>query len=108
MLQDVHSRKVSLPVVAPVGTTVLIAAVPNAWIYVHDFEGSFTGAGTIDIRSGTTVLASFSLTGGEVIDKQDEPGEDNRPRFECKPGDTFNVVVGGGTFTGALHYSLRF
>jgi len=108
MLQDAHSRKVSIPVTAPVGDTTVIAAVDGAWIYVHELIGDLASAGTLSIKSGTTELAAFTLDAGQGITEQDEPGEDNRPRFECKPGDAFVLTVTGGTFTGACHYSLRY
>jgi hypothetical protein len=108
MLQDAHTRKISIPVTAPIGTTVIIAAVPGAWIYVHELIGDLAANGTLDIVCGSTTVASFTLDQGQGITEQDEPGEDNRPRFECKPGDAFSLIVTGGTFNGACHYSLRY
>lgn len=108
MLQDAHSRKISIPVTAPVGDTAVIAAVPGAWIYVHELMGDLASAGNLDILLGTTVVASFVLDAGQGITEQDEPGEDNSPRFMCKPGDAFILRVTGGTFNGACHYSLRY
>lgn len=108
MLQDVHSRKISIPVTAAIGDTAVVAAVPGAWIYIHELIGDLAAAGTLDILCGTTVVASFTLDQGQGITEQDEPGEDNRPRFECKPGDDFILRVTGGTFSGACHYSLRY
>jgi hypothetical protein len=108
MLQDVHTRKESIPVSAPVGDTIVIAANPNAWIYVHELMGDLAVTGTLDIKAGSRVLATFNLDAGQGLTEQDEPGEDNRPRFECKPGEAFILTVTGGTFTGACHYSLRY
>lgn len=107
MLQDVHTRKNAIPVTAPIGTTTIIAAVSDSWIYVHELIGDLASAGTLDVRCGSTTVASFTLDAGQGITLQDEPGEDNRPRFECKPGEAFSLVVTGGTFNGACHYSLR-
>jgi hypothetical protein len=108
MLQDAHTRKIAIPVTAPIGTTIVIAAVPDAWIYVHELVGDLAGAGNLDVFCGTTKVAAFTLDAGQGITTQDEPGEDNRPRFECKPGDAFSLVVTGGAFNGACHYSLRY
>lgn len=110
MLQDVHSRKISIPVSASgAGDTIVIAAVPDAWIYVHELIGDLDAADTLNIQSGATILATFDMDPGQGLTEQDEPGEDNRPRFECKPGDDFILnIVGTATFTGAVHYSLRF
>jgi hypothetical protein len=108
MLQDVHTRKISIPVTAPVGDTVVIAPVAGAWIYVHELIGDLASAGNLIVNCGTTTVASFTLDAGQGITEQDEPGEDNRPRFECKPGDAFSLTVTGGTFNGACHYSLRY
>jgi hypothetical protein len=108
MIQDAHSRKISIPVTAPIGDTTVIAAVDGAWIYVHELIGDLAGAGNLIIKSGTTTLASFTLDAGQGITEQDEPGDDNGPRFMCKPGDAFILTVTGGTFNGACHYSLRY
>ena len=108
MLQDAHTRKNSIKVSVAVGTETVISAVEGAWIYVHELIGDLAVAGDVTVLSGTTELGKFSLDAGQGLTLQDEPGEDNRPRFECKPGDDFKLTVTGGTFTGAVHYSLRY
>lgn len=117
MLQDAHSRKVSIPVTAPVGDTVVIADTvggPDShWTYVHELIGDLAAAGNLTIvainqSAGERILAAFTLDTGQGITEQDEPGEDNRPRFELKPGEDFVLRVTGGTFNGACHYSLRY
>jgi hypothetical protein len=118
MLQDAHSRKVSIPVTATVGDTVVIADTVGAaagehWTYVHELIGDLAAAGNltilaIDQAAGERILAAFTLDTGQGITEQDEPGEDNRPRFELKPGEDFVLRVTGGTFNGACHYSLRY
>lgn len=109
MLQDAHSRKISLPVTAGPGSNSVIAAVPGAWIYVHELIGDLDIDGTLTIKSGSTTLAVFDLDAGQGLTEQDESGEDNRPRFECKPGDAFILELSAGaTFQGAIHYSLRY
>lgn len=111
MLQGVHGRKISIPVSAPVGDTVIIAAIANTWIYIHELIGDLAAGGTLSVVAKTvadveTILATFDLDAGQGITEQDEPGEDNRPRFEFKPGQRVILRVTGGTFTGACHYSL--
>lgn len=108
MLQDVHSKKTSIAVAAAVGTTVLVAADPNAYIYIHELIGDLAGAGNLTIMAGTRTLAAFVLDAGQGITEQDEPGMDGVPRFECKPGEAFSLVVTGGTFNGSLDYSFRY
>jgi len=109
MLQDAHTRKISQPInIAPVGNTIIIAAKTDAWIYIHELIGDLSSAGTLSIYAGTTELANFALADGQGITEQDEPGEDNRPRFECKPGESFNITCTGGNFIGAVHYSYRY
>lgn len=117
MLQDAHSRKVSIPVSAPIGDTVVIADTVGGtldhWTYVHELIGDLASAGSltvvaIDPSANERILATFLLDAGQGITEQDEPGEDNRPRFELKPGEDFVLRVTGGTFTGACHYSLRY
>lgn len=114
MLQDVHSRKISLPINAPAGDTVLIARdlTTPAWHYIHEIIGDLSAAGTvsviaIDVDTTEHVLASFTLADGQGLTLQDEPGEDNRPRFEFQPGQNAVLRTVGGTFLGGLHYSIR-
>ena len=108
MLQDVHSRKIAITVTAPAGSTTVIAAVPGAWIYVHELIGDMSADGTLIVKAGVRVLGTFTLDEGQGLTLQDEPGEDNRPRFECIPGEAFVLTTSGGTFEGACHYSLRY
>lgn len=113
MLQDAHSRKISIPVSAPIGDTAVIAGENDRWLYVHELIGDLASAGNLTIvaineEAAERILATFTLDAGQGITLQDEPGEDNRPRFELKPGEDFVLRVTGGTFTGACHYSLRY
>ena len=108
MIQDAHSKKISILVAAPVGTTTLVAAQPDAYIYVHELIGDLASAGNLTVMAGARVLAAFTLDAGQGITEQDEPGMDGVPRFECRPGEALIVVVTGGTFNGALDYSLRY
>lgn len=108
MLQDAHSKKIAIPVTAPAGSTELVAAEPDAYIYIHQLIGDLTGAGNLIIKAGTRTLASFVLDEGQGITEQDEPGMDGVSRFECRPGEAFIIEVTGGTFNGALDYSLRY
>ena len=70
--------------------------------------GDLAVDGTLDVYAGSRHLASYILDAGQGLTVEDEPGEDNRPRFECLPGEDFKLVVTGGTFTGSCHYSLRY
>jgi hypothetical protein len=108
MLQDAHSRKISIKVTAAAGTDTIIAAESNAWIYIHELIGDLSASGTVTVKAGSRELGYFELGDGQGLTLQDEPGEDNRPRFECKPGEAFVLVVTGGTFNGSCHYSLRY
>ena len=108
MLQDAHTKKEPLALAAPIGTNTIIAAQPNAYIYIHELIGDLGAAGALTVMAGARTLATFVLDAGQGITLQDEPGADNVPRFECKPGEAFILVVTGGTFNGALHYSLRY
>ena len=108
MLQDAHSKKIAIPVTAPIGSNTIVAAQDVAYIYVHELIGDLASAGNLIIKAGTRTLASFALDGGQGITEQDEPGMDGVPRFECKPGEAFILEVTGGTFNGALDYSLRY
>lgn len=113
MLQDAHSRKIAQPVTAPVGDTIVIPFEANTWNYIHELIGDLGAAGTVSViainqAAAERILATFSLAEGQGITLQDEPGEDNRPRFEFFPGEDAVLRVTGGTFTGAIHWSKRF
>lgn len=108
MLHDAHSKKIAIPVTAPIGSTTLVAAQDDAYIYVHELIGDLASAGNLIVKAGTRTLASFTLDAGQGITEQDEPGMDGVPRFECKPGEAFIIEVTGGTFNGALDYSFRY
>jgi len=108
MLQDAHSRKINEPVSAGPGANIIIPSTLDRWIYVHELVGDLSGAGTVDVISGVTTLASFTLDAGQGLTLTDEPGEDNRPRFECPPGQDFILTVAGGTFEGNIHWSERY
>jgi hypothetical protein len=114
MLQDVHSRKIKEPISAPAGDTVLVARdlTTPAWNYIHEIIGDMSAAGTmsiiaIDSDATEHVLATFTLADGQGLTLQDEPGEDNRPRFEFNPDQNAVMRTVGGTFTGAMDRSIR-
>jgi len=108
MLQDAHSKKIAIPVTAPVGDTTVVAAQTDAYIYIHELIGDLAAAGNLIVKCGSRTVASFTLDTGQGITEQDEPGMDGVPRFECRPGEAFILTVTGGTFNGALDYSLRY
>lgn len=109
MLQDAHSRKISIAVSAAPGDTTVIAALTDGWIYVHELIGDLDVNGTLSVLTGSTIRSTFDLDAGQGITVQDEAGEDNRPRYECKPGEAFVLRLSvGSTFKGTLHYSIRY
>jgi len=112
MLQDAHSRKISEKATAPVGDTIIIPFVADEWHYVHELIGDLAASGTLTVlainqSAVERVLGEFNLGDGQGITLQDEPGEDNRPRFELKPGEDFVLRVTGGEFEGSVHWSIR-
>jgi len=108
ILQDAHTKKTSTAVAAAIGTNEIVAAQDNAYIYVHELIGDLSGAGNLTVMAGTRTLAAFALDAGQGITEQDEPGMDGVPRFECRPGEAFKLVVTGGTFNGSIDYSFRY
>jgi len=108
MITDAHTKKTSIAVTAPVGTTTVVAASTTGYIYVHELIGDLASTGTLTVKAGSRTLAAFNLDAGQGITEQDEAGMDGQPRFECKPGEEFILVVTGGTFTGSLDYSFRY
>lgn len=108
MLQDAHSKKTSAAVAAGVGTTIIVPAQEDAYIYIHELIGDLAVAGNLTVLAGVRVLASFTLDAGQGLTEQDEPGMDGVSRFECRPGEAFSLTVTGGTFSGSIDYSFRY
>ena len=109
MLQDVHTAKISIPVVAAPGTTAVIAAISDGYIYVHEIMGDLDVNGTLTVKAGSTSLGSFDLDAGQGITLTDEPGNPGVPRFQCKPGQALNFTLSAGsTFKGTVDYSIRY
>lgn len=115
MLQDASSRHISSAISAAAGDTVLIARDPTtpAWNYIHEIIGDLSAAGTmsiIAIDADTTehILGTFTLADGQGLTLQDEPGQDNRPRFEFNPGQNAVMRTSGGTFVGSMDRSIRY
>lgn len=111
MLQDAHSRKISEDVQAAVGDTVIIPGNTSEWHYIHELIGDLAAAGNLTVveKLGGTenILGFFQLGDGQGLTLQDEPGEDNRPRFEFRPGYDAVLRVTGGAFNGSVHWSIR-
>lgn len=112
MLQDAHSRKISDPVTAAVGDTIIVPFTANEWHYIHELIGDLAAAGNLTViainqSAVERILATFTLADGQGLTLQDEPGEDNRPRFEFKPGEDAVLRVTGGSFIGSVHWSKR-
>ncbi|MES2408750.1 MAG: hypothetical protein V4509_00435 [Patescibacteria group bacterium] len=110
MLQGVHERKISENVSAgSTGDNIIIAGTPERWLLIHELIGSLDGTGTVIVKAGARELGTFELSANQGLTEQDEPGEDNRPRFECRPGEDFilNLTM-GVTFTGSVHYSYNY
>lgn len=110
MLQDVHSKKESISVVTTTtGDNIIIPAQSDAWIYIHEIIGDLTNNGVVQVKAGSRVLGTFDLSSGQGLTEQNEPGEDNRPRFECRPGEAFILNIStSAIFKGSCHYSLRY
>lgn len=112
MLQDVHTRKINTPLDALVGDTIIIPFAPDEWHYIHELIGDLQAAGNLTVIAKNqsaveTILATFTLTDGQGLTLTDEPGEDNRPRFEFKPGEDAVLRITGGAFIGNVHWSKR-
>lgn len=113
MLQDAHSRKISEAVVAPAGDTIIIPFSTDEWHYIHELIGDMSAAGSVEVvaidqDAAERSLGKWNLADGQGLTLQDEPGEDNRPRFEFKPGENAVLRTVGGSFTGGLHWSIRY
>lgn len=112
MLQDAHSRKISQAVSAAPTDTIIIPFVADEWHYIHELIGDLSTAGSISIvainqSAVERILGTFNLADGQGLTLQDEPGEDNRPRFEFKPGEDAVLRCVSGTFVGSVHWSIR-
>ena len=107
---DVHTSKTSIPVTTSTsGNNIIVANIPDTWIYIHELIGSFDGtADTLTVKAGTRVLATFPLLANQGLTEQDEPGNDGVARFTCRPGEDFILdSVGGTPFVGSCDYSTR-
>ncbi len=110
MLTDIHEGKESIPVsVTAIGDNIVIAADPEAWIYVHEVIGDLDAADTLLIKAGARSLASFALDAGQGLTENDINGDPGVPRFKCRPGEAFILnIAGGATFNGSVVYSKRY
>lgn len=110
MLQGVHERKINIPVLTVIpGDNIVITGQDDRYIYIHELIGDLDVAGTLTVKAGARILAAFDLAAGQGITLTDEPGEDNRPRFECYPGEDFILNLSAGSiFKGNVHYSWGF
>jgi len=108
MLWDVHSQKINIPVnLTSTGDTVVVAKIPDTWLYIHELIGSSSAATTLQIKSGSTVMHEFTLDAGQGLTLSDIAGEEGAPRFRIKPADDFIINVTAAGFKGGLSYSLR-
>lgn len=108
MTNDVHSAKISIPVVAAPGDNTAIAALTDGWIYIHEIMGDLDVSGTLTVKCGSVSKGAFALDAGQGLTLTDEPGNDGVPRFQCKPGDAFVLnLSAGSTFRGTIDYSIR-
>jgi len=108
MLQDAHSRKISAGVIAPAGDTTIIPFVAEEWHYIHELIGDMSAAGSVEViainqAAAERSLGKWNLGDGQGLTLQDEPGEDNRPRFEFKPGENAVLRTVGGSRNGRNH-----
>lgn len=109
MIIDAHTEKITLPLAVPVGVgTTIVAAKPDAWIYVHEIIGDLAISGSLEILADTTSLAKFTLDAGQGMTLQDQPGMPGVPRFKVPPGKALKFTVSGGQFDGGIDYSFRY
>ncbi len=114
MLQGAHERKISEAVSATAdGDNIVVAATTDprnpAFTLIHELIGSYNVDGVLTVKAGSRVLGVFNLKANQGITLDDEPGEDNRPRFECYPGEDFILNNSAGSdFTGSVHYSRNY
>lgn len=110
MLTDIHEGKINIPIsIATSGNNVIVASDTESWIYVHEIIGDAEGTVTLQVKSGTTVMATFALSAGQGLTLDDVPGDDGKPRFKCPPGQDLIINLSGAVqFTGGLQYSRRY
>jgi hypothetical protein len=109
MINDAHTAKISIPVIAVPGANTAIAAITNGYIYVHEIMGDLDVNGTLTVSCGAVSKGSFDLDAGQGITLTDEPGNPGVPRFQCKPGEALVLTLSAGsTFKGSIDYSIRY
>lgn len=110
MLTDIHEAKVNIPVsINDSGDNIIVAGDSESWIYVHEIIGDAEADVTLQVKSGSDVLAEFMLSAGQGLTLDDVAGDDGVPRFKCKPGDDFIINLSSAVqFTGGVQYSRRY
>ncbi len=110
MLTNSHEGKINIPIgINTSGDNIILVGNSDSWIYIHELIGDAAATVTLQIISGSTVMAEFDLSAGQGLTEQDVPGDDGVPRFKCPPGEDFILNLSGGVqFTGALQYSRRY
>ena len=107
MLTDVHEGKINVPLELSAGDNIVVPGNSDRWVYIHEIIGSLDTAGTLEIRSGSTVLATFDLAANQGITEDDVSGDEGVPRFKITAGQNF-IINPSANFTGALQYSFRY
>ncbi len=110
MLTDAHEGKVNIPIIINTsGDNIIVTHDSESWIYIHELIGDAAAPVTLTVKTGSVVVASFTLDAGQGITEQDVPGDDGVPRFKCNPSQDFILNLSSGVaFNGALQYSRKY
>lgn len=107
MLKNIAGAKITAPIATSGATTTLVAGQAGKAIFVYEIIGAPSVAATVSIRSGSTILDTQILAGGQGVTFTEIPGEDGEPRFACKPGEDLVMACSAGVFTGGIVYAFR-
>lgn len=106
MLFNLAGAQVRAPFTSTTNTTV-VPAVAGKSIFVYEIIGSNSLAGTVDIKSGSTIMATEALQANQGITWSALANMEGEPRFATKPGEALVVNSSTGTFTGDIQYAYR-
>lgn len=104
---NIAGAQIPLAFTATGNNTVLVAGVAGKSIFVYECIGQNSLAGTVSIKSGTTIRATQSLQANQGVTWSDIANLPGEPRFFTKPGEDLRMDVSAGTFTGDLLYAFR-
>ncbi len=90
------------------GDTVIIPAITDGEIFIHELIGGADGTVTLTVKCGSRTVRTFNLAAGESITENDIAGKDGEPVFKCYNNEAFTLNFSATVpFTGGVTYSYK-